>query len=207
MAITNGYCTLAEFKIWATVRGGTTSTDTNDDAAIEDIVELVSRYLDNATGRRFFKNSTDETRYFWTDDSFSCRVTDLSAAPTTVSVDYDNLRTYTDLSTTLDYELDPPNAALDGKPYTIIKILSTTSSAYFPTGQARAVKVTAKFGFPSVPEDIKNLTLAIAHNVYQARSGQTSGGNITITAAGVVVRPQDVPAWGRQIIAYYRQYQ
>lgn len=203
MAITNGYCTLAEFKIWATVRGGAVSTDTNDDAAIEDIVELVSRYLDNETGRRFYKNSTDETRYFQTDNSWCCEVDDLSTSPTTVSVDYSDQRSYTDLDSG-DYELEPVNAALDGKPYTQIEI-APTSDAYFPVSR-RGVKVVAKFGFPSVPEDIKNLTLAIAHNVHQNRSGQSSPGNITITAAGVVIRPQDVPAWGQQVIRNYRKY-
>lgn len=203
MTITNGYATLAEFKIWMSVRGGGTSTDTNDDAAIEDIIELVSRYLDNETGRRFFKNSTDETRYFQTDNSYSCEVDDLSAAPTTVSVDYSDQRSYTDLDSG-DYELEPVSALLDGKPYTKL-FIAPTSDAYFPLSR-RGVKILAKFGFPSVPEDIKNLTLAIAHNVYSARSGQSSPGNITITAAGVVIRPQDVPSWGAQIIRNYRKY-
>ncbi len=204
MTITNGLCSLAEFKAYATVRGGTSTADTGDDAVIEDIIEQASRYLEGETGRRFWKNSSDETRYFQADNSLRCRVDDLSAAPTSVSGDYSDNRSYTALSTTTDYELDPPNAALDGWPYVEIRILPT-SSAYFPMTR-RGVKVVSKFGFPSVPDDVKGLCLAIAFNNYQARSGQSSPGNITVTAAGVVIRPQDVPDWGQRIIAKYRKY-
>jgi hypothetical protein len=203
MTITNGLATLAEFKAYATVRGGTSTTDTGDDAVAEDIIEQVSRYLEGETGRRFWKNSTDETRYFETNNSYRCHVDDLSAAPTSVSVDYSDDRTYTALSTTTDYEINPPNASLDGWPYTQIHILPT-SSAYFPVTR-RGVKVVGKFGFPAVPDDVKGLCLAIAFNNYQARSGQSSPGNITVTAAGVVIRPQDVPDWGQRVIAKYRK--
>jgi len=205
MAITNGYCTLAELKAYAIPRGGgSASTDTGDDAVAEDIVELVSRYIDGQTGRRFFKNSTDETRYFKAAEEDYCDVGDLSAAPTTVSVDYTNSRDYTALAAT-DFELDPINAALDGVPYTRLYI-HPDSSEYFPANVRNGVKVLAKFGFPSVPEDIKNLTLAICLNVYQGRSGQASAGNVTVTASGIVIRPQDVPAWGQQIILNYRKF-
>jgi len=202
MTITNGLATLAEFKAYATVRGGTATTDIGDDAVIEDIVEQVSRYIEGETGRRFWKNSSDETRYFSSTSSLHCYVDDLSTAPTSVSVDYDNERSYTALSTTTDYELDPPNAALDGWPYIKLVILPT-SSAYFPH-TPRGVKVVGKFGFPSVPDDVKGLCLAIAFNGYQSRSGQSSPGNITVTAAGVVIRPQDIPDWGQRVIAKYR---
>jgi len=203
MAITNGYATLAEFKLWVTVRGGAVGTDTNDDAVMEDIIELVSRYLDGETGRRFYKNSVDETRYFQTDGADVCYVDDLSATPTTVSVDYGGLRSYTDLDAT-DFECDPANASLDGMPYTSLAIMPE-SSAYFPEGK-RGVKVVGKFGFPSVPEDIKNLTLATAQNIWQGRTGQSSQGNISVTASGIVIRPQDVPDWGSQIIRKYRKF-
>jgi hypothetical protein len=203
MTITNGLATLAEFKAFATVRGGTSTTDAGDDTVIEDIIEQVSRHIEGQTGRRFWKNSSDETRYFQAVDSEYCDVSDLSATPTSVSVDYSGIRSYTAIDAD-DYELDPPNAALDGQPYTRISLIPT-SDEYFPLSR-RGVKVVGKFGFPSVPDDIKNLCLAIGLNVYQNRSGQSSAGNATITAAGIVIRPQDVPSWGQQIITHYRRY-
>lgn len=204
MTVTNGYATLAEFKLYDTSRGGTVTTDANDDTVIEDLIELASRYIDGETGRRFWKVTNDETRYYTTLDDVECEVDDLSAAPTSVSVDYGGLRSYTALSTTTDYELDPPNAALDGQPYTCIVILPTSTS-YFPAS-TRGVKVVAKFGWPSVPDDIKSLCLAITLNCYKSRSGQSSAGDVSVTASGIVIRPRDVPEWGRQLITKYRKY-
>jgi hypothetical protein len=204
MTITNGLCSLAEFKAYATVRGGTTVADSGDDAVIEDIIEQASRYIEGKTGRRFWKNSSDETRYFRARKPLRCDVDDLSAAPTSVSVDYSNLRTYTLLSATTDYELDPPNAALDGWPYVELVILPT-SSAYFPH-TPRGIKIIGKFGFPSVPDDVKGLCLAITLDCYQSRSGQSNPGNITTaTTAGVVVRSRNIPDWGARVFAKYRK--
>jgi hypothetical protein len=204
MAITFGYATLAEFKAYRAVRGVTTGTDATDDTVMEDIVELSSRFIDGQTGRRFFKNSTDETRYFTAKEDNYIEVDDLSAAPTTVSVDYLNSRSYTDLSAT-DFELDPLNASLDGMPFTGMYILPT-SATYFPVNVRNGVKVAAKFGFPSVPDDIKELTLALSQNIYQSRSGQSSAGNVSVTASGIVIRPQDMPDFGQLIIRKYRKY-
>jgi hypothetical protein len=58
----NPYTTLAEFKQFATARGQTASTDPNDDANIQMIIENVSRYFDDATHRTFYPRY--ETRYF-----------------------------------------------------------------------------------------------------------------------------------------------
>ena len=204
MTITNGLCTLAEFKAWVTVRGGTTSTDAADDAVIEDIIEQSSRHIEEQTGRRFWKNSSDETRYYRPKNSFRLEIDDLSAAPTSVSVDYDALRTtYTALATT-DYDLLPDNAALDGKPYTMLELTFNTT-AYFPTNQ-RGVKIVGKFGWPSVPDNIKSDCLAIAHNIWMARSGQVGSGKVSVTAEGIVIRPEDVPPMVMQDIQAYRIY-
>jgi hypothetical protein len=54
-----------------------------------------------------------------------------------------------------------------------------------------------------VQDDIKTACLQIAQSVYAARSGQSSSGKITITAAGVVIRPEEVPPMAKDIIESY----
>lgn len=203
MAITNGYATLAEYKAWVATRGmaGTVATDTSDDASIEIIIEAVSRYIESETGRRFWKDSVDATRYYQTDDAYCVKVDDLSAAPTTVSVDLNDQRIYTDLGSTV-YELSPANALLDGLPYRQIEIIQS-SGYYFPT-TPRGVKVVGKFGFPSTPTDIKEATLAITQAVYGSRTGQAASGRVTVTDVGIVIRPDDVPPFAQRVISNYR---
>jgi len=203
MTINSGYATLAEFKAWATTRGGTASTDSADDAVIEDIIENVSRWIDGQTGRRFYANSVDETRYFQPDEANLVEIDGLSAAPTSVSVDYDGYGTsYTALTVTTDYVLCPVNALLNGKPYTRLE-LGYASANYFPPIR-NGVRIIGKFGFPSVPDNIKTDCLAVAHNIYQARNGQSGSQDVTVTAAGVVIRPRDVPAWVQADLARFR---
>jgi hypothetical protein len=203
--IESGYATLDEYKTWIAVRGldGAVGTDTSDDSVIEILIEAASRYIDRETGQRFYLNAADETRYYTPEDgdAFSIDIDPLGSL-TSISVDYSGTRSYTALTAT-DYDLLPINAALDEIPYTCIEINSMLSTAYFPHYK-KSVQVIGKFGYPECPMEVKEACLSIAQSLNGSRSGQTSGGNVTVTAAGVVIRPQDVPAFAQQIIKGYR---
>lgn len=204
MAITNGYATLAEYKLYIAMRGlsGSVGTDTNDDTVIETLIEATSRYIDRETGRRFWKDTNDATRYYTTEDPYYVKTDDISAAVTSISVDLANNRSYTALEST-QYELAPINALLDGQPYRGVAVIAATGQ-YFPT-TPNGVKVVAKFGFPSTPTDIKDATLGIAQSLYATRAGQSpTSGRISVTAGGIVIRPEDVPAFAQKIIDHYR---
>lgn len=202
MSISNGYASLPGFKAYITVRGGSASTDTDDDTVIESLIEAVSRHIDSLTGRRFYRDTSDQTRYFQAEDGAKCSVTDLISI-TTLSVDYADSRTYTEFAAA-DFELAPDNASLESKPYNVIHI-APTSAQFFPVNR-RGVKVIGKFGWPAIPADIENDSLAITHNLWMSRSGQASGGKITVTAQGVVIRPEDVPPLAMQNLLTYRVY-
>jgi hypothetical protein len=202
MAITFGYATLNDFKAWVAVRGisGMVSTDASDDTAIEIIIESASRHLDNQTGRRFYPDTNNGTYYYQAKDAYCVDLPDF-ASIATVSVDYNNTRTYTDLTST-DWDATPDNYSAEGKPITGIA-LSPLSAQFFPT-QRKGIKITGKRGWLAAPTDIKNACLAITQSLYNARSGQSSLGKMTVTAAGIVIRPEDVPAVAQQTIEYYR---
>ncbi len=207
MTITNGYATLAEYKAWIAVRGlaGSVGADTSDDTVIEILIEAASRYIDRETDKRFYLNSTDETRYYTVgEDGTYCVKIDPLGTLTSISVDYAGIRSYTALIAA-DYDLTPDNAALDGVPYTSIEINTMLSTAYFPSWR-KGVKVVGKFGWPACPKDVQEATLSIAQSLNGARSGQTSGGKVTVTAAGIVIRPEDVPAFAQKIINHYRSW-
>lgn len=199
MTIVNGYATLAEYKAWITMRAGSIGTDTADDAVIETLIEAASRYLDRQTGRRFYVDSTDTAYYFQPEDNYILRLPDF-ASITTVSVDYSGVRTYTDLAGT-DWEALPDNYAAEGFPITGIAT-TPLSTHYFPTIR-KGVKVTGKRG-RTTPKDITEACLSIAQNLYGSRSGQTSAGKISVTASGVVIRPEDVPSFAQKVIEHYK---
>lgn len=196
------YASLAEYKAWFSTRGlgGATGTDASDDTAIEAILEAASRYVDRQTGRRFYQNAVDETRYYTSEDQNRVEVDDL-ASITTVSGDYSGMRSYTEIPDT-DYDALPDNAALDGKPYNRIEI-NPMSGTYFPTTR-KGIQIIGIFGWPAVPADIKDAVLMIAQSLNSTRSGQTASGKLTVTAAGIVIRPEDVPPFAQAVILHYR---
>src|SRR5574340_58780 len=55
-----------------------------------------------------------------------------------------------------------------------------------------------------VQGDIKMYCMEIVQNVYGMRSGQSSAGRVTVTAAGVVIRPEEVPPMVAQALKGYR---
>lgn len=56
-----------------------------------------------------------------------------------------------------------------------------------------------------VQDDIKETCLQIAQNTYAVRSGQTAAGRITVSAAGIVIRPEEVPSLAQAVINSYRR--
>ena len=201
MAITNGYCTLAEFKAFLIPPGQTFSTDTADDAVLEMIVEGASRFIDGECARHFYKDSTDATRYYTANDSEHVRVDDLVSV-TTLAID-EGLRTYPTTWETTDFDLWPYNAAADGRPYVQI-IRAVNGNEWFMT-YPMGVKITGKFGWPSVPTQIKEACLVIASAAKSRRYGENLSSVTTITAGGVTIAPQDVPAIAWQKINPFRK--
>jgi hypothetical protein len=201
--ITNGYATLAQFKAHISMRGlaGSVGTDTSDDAVIELMIESASRYIDRETGERFYPDTNDTVYYYQAENSRSVRLPSF-ASITTVAVDFNNSRTYTELVVSTDYDLVPDNYTAEGIPINGLE-LSPLSSYYFPT-QRKGIKVTGKRGWSAAPTDIKDACLEIVQNIYSSRSGQSTAGRINVTASGIVIRPDDVPDYAQRIIQHYR---
>lgn len=197
MTIANGYCTIAEFK--AQLYEGTTSTNANDDTVIEDLIEAASRYIDNQTGRRFYANSNDETRYYKATSSGRIFTDDIVSV-TTLKIDLDIDRSYETTLAATDYDLCPLNAALNGEPYTYIERPPLGQYPY--PSHNKSVQIIGKFGYSSTtPDDIKQACLAISMSLYQSRRGVGVEGVAQITGAGVVITPKDVPQFAARIIA------
>ena len=140
MTITLGYATLAQVNY---ALAFTTGADTSRDAILERQVGAVSRAIDNLTARRFY--GTAETRYYTADSKKEVNVDDLTSISTGLYSDLDGDLTYSITWAGTDYLLWPFNAALDGWPYD--RILLHPKGRYFFPIHAKAIKVSATFGF------------------------------------------------------------
>ena len=164
MSITNGYCTLTEFK--AHMYDANNSTVTTDDTAIEKVIEAVSRFFDNYCHRRFWKNSTAEARYFTAQSTRTVYVDDLVSV-TSLETD-DGTRTYGTTWTASDYDMLPDNAALNDQPYTWIEI-SPSGNYYFPEDLRRGVKLTGVYGWNAVPGQIREACIIQSMRIWKRK--------------------------------------
>lgn len=178
MAIEHGYCALSELKARLDIQ------DDRSDSLLEDVIEAASRKIDGYCGRRFY--AATETRYYTPDLWDELPVDDLVSV-TTLKTDYDSDRTYETAWSASDYELDPPNAASDGMPYTRIRVTPTGRYA-FPAYQRRSVEVVGSFGWPDVPHAIREATLILASRFHKRKdapfgiAGNAELGQLTLPA-------------------------
>jgi hypothetical protein len=200
MTISNGYATLAETRTFMRID----STDAADDTVIESLIENASRLFDGETGRRFYTTASDETRTYTAEFS-DVVFTDEIISITTLKTDDDEDRVYENTWAVTDYDMLPENATLNGFP--VMYIVPSPNSEYsgFPTNR-KGVQIVGKFGWSATaPTDIKIAVMEITNSVYKKRFGENTTATATITGAGVVITPKDVPDTAYRTITHYRK--
>lgn len=136
----NEYLDLAEFKELRRI------ADTTSDVVLQKRITRASRAIDDRTGRRFYLDAAATARTF---DGLGSGLV------------VDDIGSLTDLAVTLssvavtDYETWPRNALAKGRP------LEWLSHARFVNGVVATV--TARWGWPEVPESIKEATFLLAN--------------------------------------------
>lgn len=157
MSISNGYLTLAEAK--ADLGIG----DTDEDVRVERAVQTASRLIDRYCGQRFWEDGSDTTRYFTPANWRTLRLASTSqdvesssvTAVTSVAVDTTGDGTFDETFVEgTDFFLSPRSAAEASRPYTKLELLSTGGRCW-PVGHADAVKIVGTFGWPAVPDEVK----------------------------------------------------
>jgi len=117
-------------------------TDTASDTILANIIEAVSREIDNYCGRRFYAEA--ETNYY-TAVTPTFVMTDDIVSVTSLLTDSGGDRTYATTWSTADYDMIPYNAANKDQPYTGIEV-AENGDYEFPTIK-KGVKITGSFGY------------------------------------------------------------
>jgi Phage gp6-like head-tail connector protein len=160
LAITNGYCTLADVKAALRI------TDTVDDVLLENSINAASRMVDQYCNRYFYSGAAGEVRYFQANDAFNCWIDDCQSI-TELRTAQTNPITYNQIWASTDYQTQPANTFANGG-YQPITGLRAIYNYFFPTWQeSYLVKVTGTWGWPSVPEPIKFATVIQASRLYK----------------------------------------
>jgi len=172
MAITNGYCTQNELKAF----NGIPVSDTADDDLLDDAINAASRQIDSFCGRIFYADSVASARKYFTNDLYRLNVDDISTTTDlVVKYDDDDDGTYETTVSSSQYQLLPINGVVGGilnSPYYIVELISDGNNEWpmdYSSNRPRA-EITAKWGFPSVPEPIRQATLMLASELFAMRN-------------------------------------
>lgn len=192
-AITNGYCTLDELKSRLSIE------DNADDMKLIGFINGASRAVDRHCRRRFYVNTSDETRYY---KAFSsCEVhTDDIVSVTSLATDDSGARTYPTTWATTDYDLGPDNAGLDGTPYMQVSI-TPTGRYRFPLF-ARGVRIVGVFGIASTSvylPVVKEAMLQWAQRLFKLKDAPF--GVAGSVALGQVTALTDMPPDVKKLLA------
>jgi hypothetical protein len=165
MAITNGYCTLAQVKAALRI------TDSTDDTLLEGSVESASRLIDGYAMRSFY-NAGTAARVFSTNDSLYVQTDDMAGTAVTIETSTlgDGVWDVTFAAT--DYQLEPLNGTLDGITWAYDRVRAV-GDYVFPTtsvlqGEGQAlVRITATWGWPAIPKAIETATIIQATRIFK----------------------------------------
>ena len=157
-----------------------TSQDTNMDNALY----ATSRQIDKLCGRVFYETESAIVKYFTPNNHFILEVPDISKTTSLeIKLDTNDNGTYdTTLVENTDFYLLPLNprqidkvsSTLHYEPYTEIRILDQKSSERFDPTIVKNVKITAFWGFSSVPREIKQATLLQASRLWKRKDSPFS---------------------------------
>jgi len=172
MAIVNGYCALSELKNYVGLTGS--GQDTN----LENAITSASREIDQYCGRIFYE-TTSQSNHYTPYNTIIQEVDDISTTTgLVVKLDTNDDGTHDKtLTINTDFVVLPVNTvnALDqNQPFTHIKILDTRSNERFDPDIFNNIKVTAKFGFSSVPDAIKQATFLQSTRLFKRKDSPFS---------------------------------
>ena len=195
MTITNGYITLAGLKTYLKI------DDSVEDTLLEQIIESASRSIDRIANRRFYLDSTASARTYRPIGNLRVITDDIGSTSGLIfKTDPDANGNYqTTFTLNTDYIVEPTNALAKGRPINYLTIVGSTAMS-LPVNYWPQVQVTARWGWPSVPDDIEQATYILSADLYKRKD--SIGGVLGISELGAI----RMSPLGRDIAAMVRAY-
>lgn len=163
------YANLAELKARLNI------TDDRDDLVLTDALTSASRWIDGVCDQTFAVSTTATAQDFHACDYYHLDVPPIgSTTDLVVATDASGDGTFeTTLVVGTDFQLLPVNAAAaspEAKPWTALRRLSGTwpvAWGYF--NRRERVRVTARWGWPAVPHNVKQACLELAAETFRLK--------------------------------------
>ena len=199
MTLTNAYATMAALKAELNIG----QADTSYDVKLEAALNSASRQIDRHCGRRFWQDPATVQREYYADSPYDVQTDDISTTSgLVVRVDTGDDGTYaTTLTITTQFILLPRNADHDGLPWNSIRLVDadTTTFPIWTSGRP-SVRVTAKFGYATVPDDVNKACLIQATQLFKASDAVFGGLSFD---AGILRVRETLNPMAAALVEYY----
>jgi hypothetical protein len=162
------YATLTQLKADL----GINTTDSTRDTQLTEKLDAAAAAIDDYCGRTFTAAGSPATartlqprgRIQRTDEGERLLVPDIGST-TDLVIETGSTAAGWDAVTSTRYEVEPTNAAAEGEPYTAILLMSGT----WPTSVGTRVRVTARWGWPAVPDVVEQANLLLAARLWKRK--------------------------------------
>lgn len=212
------YVELEEFKQTANLSGTSFA-----DPRVRSALFSAARAVDAECGRRFYLDTADQDRFYtweppagvywdrwnslWRGNTgrladLVLQIDDITSLTTLTSSPNSDANFSDTWTLGTDFVLEPRSAAADGRPYTAIRPLPNGTKRW-PTW-FESVKVTGKFGWPQVPENVKIATTLLASRLVKLHDAPF--GVAGFGSDGAVVRiSRQIPDFDLLLAPYRRR--
>ncbi|MFD8117090.1 hypothetical protein [Streptomyces microflavus] len=169
MGIGDPYVTLPAFKEYINVKPGTISLDQTAQMAIE----AASQEVEKITNRQFNKAEVATARLYRPERCGEAVLVDDFYTTTGLLVEINTSGTTWVTVPPSDYELEPENGIVDGQPgwpfWGIRRISGLRYPVHHWDGRKSTVRVTAKWGWESIPGPVRQACLIMASEAFNMK--------------------------------------
>jgi len=165
MALVNPYCSVQD------VRDQLTDAAANADLGqIEKAINATSRAVDKWCGRRFWTDPAPVARTYRPGACGEAAIDDVSTTTGLVVETDPSLNGSWSATWTIgaDFELGPENADADGGAYAWSE-LTAIGSKVFPVSRRRTLRVTARFGWSAIPDQVTEAAVLKATGLFKRK--------------------------------------
>lgn len=165
MAVTNGYCTVAELR----EHFGDPGTKL-DAELLERAINAASRAIDRFCGRRFWLDATAQDKVYRCGDAYYADVDDIGTTTgLVVKTDTTGDGTYATTWASTDYQLEPLNADTNEDAHAWWTLVAVDRYT-FPLHERRTtLQVTARFGWSAVPDEVEEACILKAASLFKRK--------------------------------------
>ena len=171
-------------------------------------LEAASRWIDGYCLRKFWLDPEPTIRYFKVCNRYVIGLGPHEigdATDVTVDVD-DGTGTFATPVAPADFQLEPVNALFDTRgpaPFTSIRKLADSwpSTYVYPPGRQERVRITARYGWPTVPPGIREACIGLTVDGFENPSGvrsQSIDGYSVSYSVSVI-------SWARSLLSQFRK--